>query len=336
MGLSLRATSGWVPSGCGVTAVLVCLTAVTGPHWVTVLLALAGLAAVAILSRRTPIPVAESATEQDAAEVDATLDTSALAALFAATETLAQVGVELVEATSQGALQTTLVSTAAHDVLNDVSQAVKVSDDLATTLRVIADESQQVAQAGRDAESLVGSASVSAMQLVASADDIETVLRMITKISSQTNLLALNATIEAARAGEAGQGFKVVASEVKDLSQATNQATEDVRTRVKAIQNDSSTVMEAIAAMSTVMARVHDVQASVVASVDSAPSGDVDRLLNEAVSGAMAMAMNLGTILELTTRSSEVALGVQSGIEAVRAALRAVTADCPNGTLQEA
>ncbi len=38
---------------------------------------------------------------------------------------------------------------------------------------------------------------------------------MVKDISHQTNLLALNAAIEAARAGEYGQGFSVVAEEVK-------------------------------------------------------------------------------------------------------------------------
>ncbi len=65
---------------------------------------------------------------------------------------------------------------------------------------------------------------------------IGTIIATVQEITDQTKLLALNATIEAARVGAAGQGFAVVAGEVKQLSRKTEQATDDAMSKVEAIE----------------------------------------------------------------------------------------------------
>lgn len=75
--------------------------------------------------------------------------------------------------------------------------------------------------------------------LAGSTAKIDAVISLIKSIAEQTNLLALNATIEAAAAGNAGAGFAVVASEVKALAQKTREATGNIFTQVRALQEES-------------------------------------------------------------------------------------------------
>jgi methyl-accepting chemotaxis protein len=68
----------------------------------------------------------------------------------------------------------------------------------------------------------------------------------ITRIASQTDLLALNAAIEAARAGQHGLGFRVVAGEVRKLAEQSGRSAEEVRTKVRATQDQIVRVVDAM------------------------------------------------------------------------------------------
>ncbi|MFT4924569.1 MAG: methyl-accepting chemotaxis protein [Phenylobacterium sp.] len=55
------------------------------------------------------------------------------------------------------------------------------------------------------------------------------ITEVVTGLAQQLKMLALNASIEAAKAGEAGKGFGVVAAEVKELAEQSQQSTAQVQ-----------------------------------------------------------------------------------------------------------
>jgi heme-based aerotactic transducer len=61
-------------------------------------------------------------------------------------------------------------------------------------------------------------------------------------LSDQTHLLGLNAAIEAARAGENGQGFEVVANEVRKLAVSSRYALEGIQSKLEEIDKKLSAV----------------------------------------------------------------------------------------------
>lgn len=78
------------------------------------------------------------------------------------------------------------------------------------------------------------------------ANDITSIVSIVSGISEQTNLLALNASIEAARAGEQGKGFAVVAESIRKLAEQSKEAVEEINSNLKQFVSEIKSLVDNI------------------------------------------------------------------------------------------
>lgn len=73
--------------------------------------------------------------------------------------------------------------------------------------------------------------------------EVRKITDVIAQIAEQTDLLALNAAIESARAGESGKGFSVVAEEIRNLAEKSQNSAKKISDLINSITSDSKEVI---------------------------------------------------------------------------------------------
>ncbi len=117
----------------------------------------------------------------------------------------------------------------ALEVAGSTNSAKNQSTEANQMLQQTMDEINQLGTDINDATGVI-------RQLAEDSQSISSVMEVIRGIAEQTNLLALNAAIEAARAGEQGRGFAVVADEVRNLAQKTQESTQNIEAVIQKLQ----------------------------------------------------------------------------------------------------
>ena len=219
-----------------------------------------------LFRKRLPEPAAP-ADQPEAANPAAALDASGHSESDSATEILELLELELgamirqleraANSVAGGAEATAVTLTTIRQRTDALTGRTSAAQSTATTFSQAADKfthsAEGIGSQVRDASRLADQAAAAAHEASLNVDRLRessaaigNVVNLIAQIAKQTTLLALNSTIEAARAGAAGKGFAVVASEVKALAVQTQNATEEIKKKIDALQKDAAGSVDAV------------------------------------------------------------------------------------------
>ena len=231
------------------------------------------------------------------------------------------------------------------DAMNDLSAAVEEisssTDELSALTTSAAADGERGTAAATAASEGMARIEAETEETVASIDAladqlqrIDDIVTTITDIAEQTNILALNANIEAARAGEAGQGFAVVAGEVKSLAEETHSSVAEIgriiadvseqrRTVVEGMESmraqvdeGSEAVDEAIGALADIAAKVEDTDVGV---------GEINRATDDQATSAQHVLETADRVSDVSDETSAKAANVSAAAQQQAASVAEVS-----------
>ena len=207
---------------------------------------------------------------------------------------------------------------------SDIQKSIKsVGDeaqnigDISTKTNATVDEGVELVEKlkaqAQEVADINNEAKITTEKLNESINDVQAITETILGISNQTNLLALNASIEAARAGEAGKGFAVVADEIRNLSEDTRKATEQIGIIIERLTKDAVSAAESMKQSADVAQKQNELiletgekLLDIKSDTDSLSDGVAQ--VNDSVGDVIsANEMIMGSIQNLSATSQEVA-----------------------------
>lgn len=205
--------------------------------------------------------------------------------------------------------QAVSVSEASDAAIMHMDVIAKTTNDLVASIRAIERQVGRSLKITGDASQRMAVASERMSCLTFDAEQITGIVALINEIAKRTALLALNAAIEAARAGSAGQGFAIVATEVKQLAVQTQQATETISHQLNGMQISATMSSRAVAEIEESVSDLTEISSAISNAIQqqSIAASAIALNVKETVARTNSVGTALGEVRQLTLETDRAA-----------------------------
>ncbi|MBQ1997906.1 MAG: hypothetical protein II220_00315, partial [Spirochaetales bacterium] len=141
---------------------------------------------------------------------------------------------------------------------------------------------------------------------------IQNALSLIYDVTNETEMLAMNASIEAAKAGEFGKGFSVVANEIRELAEKSQDSVSDIDEKIKQnneiVENTQNVIADSQKTLKEIldMTIVSDQFLSQIAVAINETSTGQDELLKAVDNINAAMTKIVGLMENMKTKAKKI------------------------------
>jgi ABC-type transport system substrate-binding protein/methyl-accepting chemotaxis protein len=206
------------------------------------------------LSQSTSISISEMAASID--NVSQNVDelaqyvedtASAIEEMAVSVRKVAESTEALAESAEKTARAMEAIDTSTQRIGESVNETTDLAEEVAQSAGAGSELVRETAESMSKIKEAIDAATETITRLGRRSDEIGDVTHVINEIADRTNLLALNAAILAAQAGAKGRGFRIVADEIKELSERTSASTREIEDLIKSVREDVAETIERVA-----------------------------------------------------------------------------------------